>query len=57
MVPKKKGQVRICVDYGKLNAQTMDGPFPLPFTDAILDMMGGYDLYSFLDRFSGYHHV
>jgi hypothetical protein len=52
VVPKKNGQIRICVDYRKLNAQTLDDPFPLPFID-VLDTVAGYELYSFLDGFSG----
>ena len=57
MVPKKNGQLRICVDYGKLNAQTVDDPFSLPFLDSFLDMLAGYELYNFLDGFSGYNQV
>jgi hypothetical protein len=31
IVPKKKRKLQICVDYPKLNAQTKNDPFPLPF--------------------------
>ena len=37
--------------------KTVDGPFPLPFTDAILHTVVGYELYIFLDGFSGYNQV
>ena len=57
MVPKTNGQLHVCVDYRKLNAQTMDDPFPLPFTDAILDTVADYELYNFLDGFSRYNQL
>ena len=37
VVPKKNGQIRVCVDYRKLNAATVTDAFPLPFTDSVLD--------------------
>ena len=57
VVPKKNGQIRVYVDYHKLNAETLDNPFPPPFTDAILDTVAWYELYRFLDGFSGYNQV
>ena len=35
----------------------MDDPFPLPFTDSILDTVAGHELYRFLDGFSGYNQI
>ena len=32
-------------------------PFPTPFTDEVLDNVGGQEAYSFTDGFSGYHHI
>ena len=57
VVPKKNGQLRVCVDYRKLYAQIVDDSFPLPFTDSILDMVVGHELYSFMDGFSGYNQI
>ena len=54
---KKKGEVWICVDPRKLNDACMHDPFPTPFTDEVLDNMGGQEVYSFTDGFSGYHHI
>ena len=45
------------MDYKKLNAATISDPFPLPFTDALLDVVAGHEMYSFLDGFSGYNQV
>ena len=35
----------------------MEDPFLVPVTDAIVDTVAGYELYSFLDGFSGYNQV
>ena len=57
IVPKKNGKLRVCVDYRKLNAATVSDPFPIPFTDLMLDAVVGHEMYSFLDGFSGYNQV
>ena len=57
VVPKKNGKIRVCVDYRKLNATTVMDAFPLPFTDGILDVVVGHEMYNFLDGFSGYNQV
>ena len=54
---KKGGEVRICVDLGKLNDVCLHDPFPKPFTDEVLEGVGGQEMYSFTDDFSGYHHI
>lgn len=55
IVPKKNMKIRVCVDYRKLNAATIPDPFPLPFTDSLLDEVAGKEMYTFLDGFSGYN--
>ena len=54
---KAKGEIRICVDLRKLNDSCLHDPFPTPFTDEVLDNVGGQEVYSFTDGFSGYHHI
>ena len=54
---KTKGEIRICVDLRKLNDASMHDPFPTPFTDEVLDNVGGQEVYSFTDGFSGNHHI
>ena len=53
----KKGGIRICVDLSKLNDACLHDPFPTPFTDEVLENVGGQEAYSFTVRFSGYHQI
>ncbi len=55
VVPKKNGELKICIDFKKLNASTKKDPYPLPFIDEMLIIVIGYETYYFLDGFSGYH--
>jgi hypothetical protein len=34
-------EIRICVDLRKLNDAYLHDPFPTPFTDEVLDNVGG----------------
>jgi hypothetical protein len=53
---KKQGRgIRICVDLRKLNNACLRNPFPTPFTDEVLENVGGHEDYSFTNGFSGYH--
>jgi hypothetical protein len=56
-VPKENGKLRICVDYRKLNAETKKDPFPLPFSNSILNSVNGHEMYSFMDGYSNYNQV
>jgi hypothetical protein len=38
---KKTSEIRICVDIRKLNDACLHDPFPTPFTDELLDNVGG----------------
>ncbi|MCO5553373.1 hypothetical protein L7F22_006894 [Adiantum nelumboides] len=57
VVPKKNGKLRVCVDFRNLNAQTIKDPFPLPFTDMMLDEIARHEMYSFMDGYSGYNQL
>jgi hypothetical protein len=54
---KKIGEIRICVDLMKINDVCLHDPFPTPFTNEVLDNVGGQEVYSFTDGFSGYHQI
>ena len=51
VVPKKNGKLHNFVDFRRLNAATKKDPYPLPFTDEVLDTVIGYEAYSFIDCF------
>jgi hypothetical protein len=57
VVPKKNGKLRICIDFRKLNEATKKDPYPLPFKDEVLNTIEGYEVYSFLDEYLGYHQI
>ncbi len=54
VIPEKNGQFKIYVDFKKLNVATKKDPYPLPFTNEVLNIIVGHDVYSFLD---GYHQI
>jgi hypothetical protein len=54
---KKIGEIRIYVYLKKLNDAFLHDPFPTPFTNEVLDNVGGQEVYSFTDGFSGYHQI
>lgn len=54
---KKTGGIRVCVDLRNFNDACRHDPFPTPFTDEVLENVGGNEAYSFADGFSGYHQV
>ncbi len=48
-------KLKICIDSKKQNATTKKDPYPLPFIDEMLNTLVGYEAYSFLDGYLGYH--
>jgi hypothetical protein len=57
MVPKKNGNMRICIDFSELNKVCSKDPYPLPWIDIIIDQAAGCEMLSLLHCFSGYHQV
>jgi len=57
IVPKKDGNIRICVDYRQLNNCCIKDAYPLPKIDECLDSLSGAEWFCTLDLQSGYHQV
>ncbi|GBG81907.1 hypothetical protein CBR_g34090 [Chara braunii] len=55
-VPKKEGELRMCIDYRGLNAITVKTE-PLPRIDDLLDRVQGCKYFSKIDLKSGYHQM
>ena len=54
VVPKKSGEIRLCVDYRQLNKKTSKDAYPLPLPDEVQDCLAGSTVFSTLDLQSGY---
>ena len=52
-VPKKDGNVRVCVDFRDLNKVSPKDDFPLPHIDLLVDNTVGHSMLSFMDGFWG----
>ena len=59
LVRKKDGSLRVCVDYWKLNQDTISDRYPMPRVDELVDAIGRRKgrYFSTLDTMKGYHQV
>ena len=55
LVKKSDGTYRVCVDFRRLNAQTVRDQFPLPNIQVILENMSKGRIFTKLDLRSGFH--
>ena len=53
-VPKKSGDLRLCIDYRELDKKTTKDAYPLPLPDEVQDRLPGSTIFSTLDLHSGY---
>ena len=57
IVRRKDGNIRLCVDYRRLNVKTRRDAFPLPRVEESFDALNGARLFSSLDLTAGYNQV
>jgi hypothetical protein len=53
----KDKDLRLCVDYGMLNAITIKNKYQLPRIDILFDQLAGAYVFSKIDLRSGYHQI
>ncbi|GBG78561.1 hypothetical protein CBR_g27785 [Chara braunii] len=56
-VRKKNKELRLCIDYRKLNTQTIKNVGPLPCIDDVLKRLGDAKYFSKVDLKAGYHQL
>ena len=56
-VRKKTGELRMCIDYRRLNSITIKNSYGLPRVEELLDSIQGAKYFSTLDLNSGYHQL
>ncbi|KAK7925002.1 hypothetical protein WMY93_007312 [Mugilogobius chulae] len=57
VVKKKNGSIRLCVDYRKLNSQTIKDAYALPNIEEAFSALSGSRWFSIMDLKSGYYQV
>lgn len=57
VVRKKNGEVRLCIDYRKLNLQTIKDAYALPNLEETFSALTGSRWFSVLDLKSGYYQI
>lgn len=57
VVRKKDGSVRLCIDFRKLNSQTIKDAYALPNLEEVFSLLTGSKWFSVLDLKSGYYQV
>lgn len=57
IVPKRDGNIRLCVDFRMLNHQTVPDRYPLPHVKTILQRLAGQRYFAVLDMKSGFHQL
>ncbi|GFU39324.1 transposon Tf2-9 polyprotein [Trichonephila clavipes] len=54
---KKDGNLRICIDYRKINSKTDKDRYPLPLIEEVLDQLQSGHFFSTIDLKNGFFHV
>jgi hypothetical protein len=57
VVRKKKGEIRLCLDFRNLNQLSLKDNYLLPNMENLLQSVTGLGMFSMLDGFSGYNQI
>ncbi|KAL2246102.1 UNVERIFIED_CONTAM: Retrovirus-related Pol polyprotein from transposon [Sesamum indicum] len=57
LVPKSSGKWRMCVDFTDMNKACPKDPYPLPRIDMMVDSTAGFEIFSMMDAYQGYHQI
>jgi len=57
LVPKAKGESRLCIEYRALNAVTVKKRYPMPIVEEQLAKLSGNSYFTTLDMTSGYYQI
>lgn len=57
VIKKKTGDIRMCIDYRRLNAVTLRPVFPIPDSVQLFDTLEGSKYFSSIDLSQGYYQV
>jgi hypothetical protein len=57
VIPKKNGKLKIYVDFKNYKILTKEDPYLLPFTDEVINIVIGHEVYTFLNGFLRYHQI
>lgn len=57
LVTKSDGSIRICINYKKLNAKTVEDNYPLPNIDLVIQAAASSPYISTLDMAKGFHQI
>ena len=57
LVRKKNNELRLCVDFRRLNSKTVGDAFPLPRIQESFDALAGAQFFTTLDLAAGYHQI
>lgn len=57
IVKKKNGKWRVCVDFTDLNKASLKDSFLVPNITQLVDAITGFNMFSFLDAYSGYNKI
>ncbi|KAL2248079.1 UNVERIFIED_CONTAM: Retrovirus-related Pol polyprotein from transposon opus [Sesamum indicum] len=57
LVPKSSEKLRMCVDFTDLNKACPKDPYPLQRIDVMVDSIAGFEIFSIMYAYQGYHHI